>query len=165
MDEDAIWYGSRPRRRPHCIRRVPSDPRKGHSTTPSFRPMSIVATVAHLSYCWALVLSRTVEALQGKMCQNWRTPSKAASFDTLAAFRRGCVSLSQYVRGKGSPPLPTYWYHSKSNWLRYNYAADSFWATVCKTVRPMLSVRCLSVLSCLWPVSYTHLTLPTIYSV
>ena len=25
-----------------------------------------------------------------------------------------------------------------------------FWATVCKTVRPMLSVRCLSVLSCLW---------------
>ena len=32
------------------IRRVPSAPRKGHST-PSFRPMSIVATVAHLSYC------------------------------------------------------------------------------------------------------------------
>jgi len=53
MDEDATWYGSRPLRRPHCIRRVPSAPRKGHSTTPSFRPMSIVATVAHLSYCWA----------------------------------------------------------------------------------------------------------------
>ena len=56
MDEDATWYGSRPRRRPHCIRRVPSAPRKGQSSTsPSFRPMSIVATVAHLSYCWALV--------------------------------------------------------------------------------------------------------------
>jgi len=28
------------------------DPRKGHSTPPpSFRPMSIVATVTHLSYC------------------------------------------------------------------------------------------------------------------
>jgi len=40
--------------RPHCIRRVPSAPRKGHST-PSFRPMSTVATVAHLSYCWVLV--------------------------------------------------------------------------------------------------------------
>ena len=26
---------------------------------------------------------------------------------------------------------------------------DHFWATVCKTVRPMLSDRCLSVLSCL----------------
>ena len=25
--------------------------RKGHSAPPSFRPMSIVATVAHLSYC------------------------------------------------------------------------------------------------------------------
>jgi len=55
MDEDATWYGSRPRRRPRCIRRVPSAPRKGHSTPPSFRPMSIVATVAHLCYCWALV--------------------------------------------------------------------------------------------------------------
>ena len=30
---------------------------------------------------------------------------------------------------------------------------NPFWATVCKTVRPMLSDRC--------PVSYTHLTLPT----
>jgi len=40
-------------RRPHCIRRVPSAPRKGHSAPP-LRPMSIVATVAHISYCWAL---------------------------------------------------------------------------------------------------------------
>ena len=24
-------------------------------------------------------------------------------------------------------PLPIYWYHSKSNWLRYNFAADSFY--------------------------------------
>jgi len=28
------WYGSRHRRRPHCIRRVPSTPRKGHGTRP-----------------------------------------------------------------------------------------------------------------------------------
>ena len=55
MDEDATWYGSRPLRRPHCIRRVPNAPQKVHSTPPPFRPMSIVATVAHLSYCWALV--------------------------------------------------------------------------------------------------------------
>jgi len=33
--------------------------------------------------------------------------------------------------------------------LRYNFAAGSYWATVCKTVRPMLSDRCLSVLSVL----------------
>jgi len=55
MDEDATWYGSRPRHRPHC-RRVPSAARKGHSTPPSFRPMSIVATVAHLSYTAELLL-------------------------------------------------------------------------------------------------------------
>jgi len=35
------------RPRPHCIRHA----RKGHSSPPSFRPMSIVTTVAHLSYC------------------------------------------------------------------------------------------------------------------
>jgi len=32
---------------------------------------------------------------------------------------------------------------------------NSFWATVCKTVRPMLSVRSLSVLSCLSCLSVT----------
>jgi len=46
MDEDASCYGRRPRPRPHCIRRGPNSPRKGHSSYPSFRPMSIVATVA-----------------------------------------------------------------------------------------------------------------------
>jgi len=51
MDEDATWYGGRPRPRPHCIRRGPSSPQKGHSSPLSFRPMSIVATVAQLSYC------------------------------------------------------------------------------------------------------------------
>ena len=50
----------RPRPRPHCIMRGPSSPAKGAQQTPSFRPMSIVATVAHLSYCWALVLSSLI---------------------------------------------------------------------------------------------------------
>jgi len=49
MDEDATWYGGRPQPRPHCIRRGPSFARKGHSSLPSFRPMSIVASVAHLT--------------------------------------------------------------------------------------------------------------------
>jgi len=34
----------------HIVLRIPSASRKAHSTTPSFRPMSIVATVARLSY-------------------------------------------------------------------------------------------------------------------
>jgi len=33
------------------IRWGPSSPRKGHNSPPSFRPMSIVATVVYLSYC------------------------------------------------------------------------------------------------------------------
>jgi len=51
MDEDATWYGSRPRPRPHCIRRDISSARNGHSSPPSIRPVSIMGTVAHLSYC------------------------------------------------------------------------------------------------------------------
>ena len=52
MDEDAAWYGSsRPRLRPHCTRPGPSCRERGTAPRPSFRPMSIVATVAHLSYC------------------------------------------------------------------------------------------------------------------
>jgi len=53
MDENATCCGSRPRPRPHCVKRGLSSLRKGHSTAPppSFRPMSVVATVARLSYC------------------------------------------------------------------------------------------------------------------
>jgi len=36
MDQDATWYGSRPRPRPHCNRRGQSSPRKGHSSPPLF---------------------------------------------------------------------------------------------------------------------------------
>ena len=39
MDEDAAWYGSRPRPRPHCTRRGPSSRERG-TAAPSFRPMS-----------------------------------------------------------------------------------------------------------------------------
>ena len=56
MEEDATWYGSRPRHRPHWIRRCPSCTRKGHKSPPPLSsPMSIVAMVGNLSYCWALV--------------------------------------------------------------------------------------------------------------
>jgi len=50
-DEDAAWYGSRPRSRSHCTRRGPSSREGGTAAPPYFRPMSIMATVAHLSYC------------------------------------------------------------------------------------------------------------------
>jgi len=36
-------------------------------------------------------------------------------------------SLGGKISGGRVVPLPIYWYHSKSKWLRYNYAADSFY--------------------------------------
>jgi len=77
MDEDAAWYTEVDFGRGQCCapfagagtpasstnvasghncRRTCSS-RKQHSSPPSFRPMSIVATVAHLSYCSALVIN------------------------------------------------------------------------------------------------------------
>jgi len=50
IDEDAARYESRPRPRPHRTRRDPSSRERG-TAAPYFWPMSIVATVAHLSYC------------------------------------------------------------------------------------------------------------------
>ena len=38
MDEDATWYGSRPRPTSHCIRRGPSSPPKGRNSPPLFGP-------------------------------------------------------------------------------------------------------------------------------
>ena len=68
MDEDATWYRSRPRLRPHYIRRGPSYPRKGHSC-PLFsahvycghgRPSQLLlSSCQHLTYptCISLHLS------------------------------------------------------------------------------------------------------------
>ena len=50
IDQDATWYGGRPRPRPHCVRWGPSSlPKKGQS--PNFRPMSIVAKRLDGSRC------------------------------------------------------------------------------------------------------------------
>jgi len=45
MDQDATWYGGRPQHRRHCAKWGPSSllHGKGHSSPPTFRPMSIVA--------------------------------------------------------------------------------------------------------------------------
>jgi len=59
MDEDATWYGSRPRPRPHCIRQVPSSPRKWHSSAPLF-PAHVYCGHGRqpqllLSSCWHIL--------------------------------------------------------------------------------------------------------------
>jgi len=60
MDQDATWYGSRPRPWPYCIRWEPSSPSEKDTVAPSFRrfrPMSIMskrspisATAEHLFF-------------------------------------------------------------------------------------------------------------------
>jgi len=60
MHQNTTWYGGRPQARRHCVRRGPSSypaPRERGTAAPSFRPVSIVDTVVHLSCCWALVLN------------------------------------------------------------------------------------------------------------
>ena len=55
MNQDATWYGCRPRPRPHCVMWDPVTqlPPKGHSSpSPTFRPMSVCGQmVDHLSKC------------------------------------------------------------------------------------------------------------------
>ena len=52
MDRDATWYGSIDLGRGHIVVDcVPALRERGTAAPPSFRPMSVVATVAHLSYC------------------------------------------------------------------------------------------------------------------
>ena len=48
LDQDATWYGGRPRPRPHCVRWGPVPPtQKRH--TPNFRPISIEAKRSPIS--------------------------------------------------------------------------------------------------------------------
>jgi len=50
MDQDSIWYGDRPRLRPHCVRCGPSSPQRG-TAPPNFRHMSTVAKRLDGSRC------------------------------------------------------------------------------------------------------------------
>jgi len=68
MNQDATWYGGRPPCRRHCARWGPSSPpKKGHR--PHFLAhVCCGQTVAHLSYCWALVgISVTEKVSNQKM--------------------------------------------------------------------------------------------------
>jgi len=56
MDEDATWYRSRPRLRPHCARQGPISTAKAAQHLPLFSAHVYCGhAVAYLSDCWALV--------------------------------------------------------------------------------------------------------------
>ena len=106
IGEDASWYGSRYRPRPHYVRRAPSSPRERGTAAPSFRPMSIVATVAHLSYCWALVFSERELTFTFAICYR---PS---------VCRLSVVCLSVCLSVVGNTRAP---YSGGSNFPQYFY--------------------------------------------
>ena len=66
-------------------------PAKGAQQPPSFRPMSIVAMVAHLSYCWALVSYDTMH-LFGQQGHHTRLCMCSSSLKHPANVQRGITS-------------------------------------------------------------------------
>jgi len=55
IDQDETWHGGRSQPWPHYARWRPSSPKGG--TAPNFRTMYCGRLVAHLTYCWALVMA------------------------------------------------------------------------------------------------------------
>jgi len=51
MDQDATWYGGRPRPRPYCVRCGPNSPLSNSGIAPNFRTISIVAKRLDGSRC------------------------------------------------------------------------------------------------------------------
>ena len=97
-----------------------------------------------------------IKAIYEQEGQHPLTGHRAANFRLLAnqwaerrlvkQWRHGCRAMRRSVYNAGasnagrslciqiwmerSYPLPIYWYHSKGNWLRYNFAADSFYTYI-----------------------------------
>jgi len=82
--------------------------------------------------------------LTGQHAANFRLlANKSAECRLVTQWRHGCCAIRQSVCNAGasnagrslcvqtsrelSYPLPIYWYHSKGNWLCYNFAAESFY--------------------------------------
>jgi len=58
MDQDATWYGGRPRPKRHCVRLGASSPTEGAQQPPTFLPMSIAAKGSPISATAELLLNQ-----------------------------------------------------------------------------------------------------------
>ena len=105
MDEDATWYGSRPQHRPYCVRRGPGCPRKGHRSSPSFRPcllwpQSLVSATAELLFHHAATtgvgILQNAETSQGIICGK-STAERYANYP-LSLFRIPQLKNSAFPR-------------------------------------------------------------------
>ena len=80
----------------------------------SFRAHCVNVHVRYLISWWVLVLSLTVRRYKAK-CVRTR------------CLQEGMGQFEPRFQGEAVVPLPIYWHHSKGNWLRYHFAADSFY--------------------------------------
>ena len=56
--------------------------------------------------------------------------------------QEGVGHLEPRFQGGRVVPLPLYWYRSKGNWLRYNFAADSFYIGLMKLCSRLFILYC-----------------------
>ena len=64
-----------------------------------------------------------VSQMQASDAMTSRLPCYEAKCVQCRCFQCGSVPSRSDIKGTE----PIYWYHSKGNWLRYNFAADSFY--------------------------------------
>jgi len=107
MDEDATWYGSRPRRRPHCIRRIPSAPRKDTALPPLLGPCllwprSPISATAELLYNTLRSVSRFCATLCNKVA-----PHYASGFSSMVSQMTKCECFVFFMFSLNSRKLST----------------------------------------------------------
>jgi len=95
MDKEPTWYGSRPRPRPHCIRRGPRSPRKRHSSSlfsahvycGHGRPSQLLLSSCYYYYTRTLTFKKDrVQAYNVRLRQ--LTSDLILTFDHLLASRQ-----------------------------------------------------------------------------
>jgi len=127
MDQDATWYECRFGPRPHCARWGPS--------SPSPKRAHCGQTVAHLSYCWALIIGIYVMHLLWSWCTpltelSWFNSGKANSSHALPTWSDGCSDVWS-VAHSATVPVCTKLHHLGNIFSR-NW--QSFWRRLPSTL-------------------------------
>ena len=76
--------------------------------------------------CQFQATGQPVSRTQASDAMASRLPHYEAKCVQCRCFQCGSVPLHSHIKGT-ELPLPIYWYHSKGNWLYYNFAAESFY--------------------------------------
>jgi len=95
LDQDATWYGGRPRLKPHCVRLGPSSPptKKEHSPL-HFWPISVVAKWSPMS----ATVEHLFEVTRYRPPADSSTPRAVRPSASSWNFTTVCSQLSDYSR-------------------------------------------------------------------